>query len=77
VQAQDGEAGGLHDRERAFRCRPFHPGFSGLEAGRAFRLPLALRLQDAGAGERYSLLKVVTDIGTVTYIPVTASRDDL
>jgi hypothetical protein len=55
----------------------FKQDFPPLEAGQAIRLPLALRLQDAGPGERHSVLKVTTDLGTVTYIPVTATRDDL
>ncbi|MBP7010323.1 MAG: hypothetical protein KBC66_11045 [Kiritimatiellae bacterium] len=55
----------------------FKQDFPPLEAGQAIRLPLALRVQDAGPGERHSLLQVTTDLGTVTYIPVTASRDDL
>ena len=77
VQALDEAAGGLQTLSVHFDADHFTQDFPALDAGRAFRLPLALRLQDAGAGERYSLLKVVTDIGTVTYIPVTASRDDL
>lgn len=60
-----------------FAAGYFKQDFPPLEAGQAIRLPLVLRAQDAGPGERYSLLKVTTDVGTVTYIPVTASRDDL
>ncbi|HMP72001.1 MAG TPA: hypothetical protein PKE55_01950 [Kiritimatiellia bacterium] len=56
---------------------PFVQPFPTLEAGQSIRVPLTLRVQDAGPGERYSILKVVTDLGTQTYIPVTASRDDL
>jgi hypothetical protein len=55
----------------------FEQQFPPLEAGKAIRLPLSLRLQDAGPGERHSLLKVVTDMGTITYLPVTANREDL
>lgn len=55
----------------------FKQDFPPLEAGQAIRLPLVLRAQDAGPGERHSLLKVTTDLGTVTYVPVTAARDDL
>lgn len=47
-----------------------------LEAGAALRLPFRLRLQDMTTGVRHSLLKVHTDLGTLSYIAVTASRDD-
>jgi len=47
-----------------------------LEASAARRIPFQLRLQDMATGVRHSLLKVHTDLGTVTYISITASRDD-
>ena len=47
-----------------------------LEAGAALCLPFQLRLQDMTTGTRHSLLKVHTDLGTVSYIAITASRDD-
>ena len=77
VEALDEEAGGLTTLNVHFDASHFEQSFPALDAGRAVRMPLALRLQDAGPGERSSLLKVVTDLGTVTYIPVSASRDDL
>jgi len=77
VQTLDEESGGLQTLSVHFESGYFRQEFPPLEAGQAIRLPLALRLQDAGPGVRHSLLKVTTDLGTVTYIPVTASRDDL
>lgn len=77
VRALDEAAGGLRTLSVHFDGGYFKQDFPPLEAGEAIRLPLALRLQDAGPGERYSLLKVTTDMGTVAYIPVTAARDDL
>lgn len=76
IRALDEAAGGLRTLSVHFDAGYFKQDFPPLEAGEAVRLPLALRLQDAGPGERYSLLKVTTDMGTVTYVPVTASRDD-
>jgi len=77
VTVLDEAADGLQSLSVHFEAGYFRQDFPPLEAGRAIRLPLALRLQDAGTGERYSLLKVTTELGTITYIPVTASRDDL
>jgi len=77
VVASDDEAGGLRTVSVHFDAAHFEQDFPALEAGDAMRLPLMLRLQDAGEGERYSLLKVTTDLGTTTYIPVTATRGDL
>lgn len=77
VRTLNEESGGLETLSVHFDAAHFQQNFPPLEAGEAIRLPLALRLQDAGPGERHSLLKVTTDMGTVTYIPVTASRDDL
>jgi len=77
VKAMDEEAEGLRTLSVHFDGGYFKQDFPPLEAGRAIQLPLTLRLQDAGPGVRHSLLKVTTDLGTITYIPVTASRDDL
>ncbi len=46
-----------------------------LEAGKGLRLPLKLQSAWADPGVRHSLLRVRTDLGTVTYVPVTAIRD--
>jgi len=77
VMAMDEAAGGLRTVSVHFDAVHFEQSFPPLEAGDAMRLPLMLRLQDALEGERYALLKVTTDLGTITYIPVTATRDDL
>ena len=78
VEVLDEEAGGLRSTVHVhYDTGSFEQSFPSLEAGQAIRLPLSLRLQDAGPGERHSLLKVVTDMGTITYLPVTANRDDL
>lgn len=50
--------------------------FPPLEVGAAMRLPLQLRLSDMNPGTQHALLKVLTDLGTVTYVAVTATRDD-
>jgi hypothetical protein len=76
VSAMDEAAGGLRTLSVHFDAGHFQQQFPPLEAGQAIRLPLELRLQDAGPGVRSSVLKVLTDLGTVTYIRVTATRDD-
>jgi hypothetical protein len=77
VRVLEEAADGLQTISVHFDAGYFRQEFPPLEPGRAIRLPLALRLQDAGPGMRHSLLKVTTDLGTVAYVPVTASRDDL
>lgn len=49
--------------------------FPEYEAGSGVTLPLALRPQGLAKGTYASLLKVVTDLGSVTYVPVTASKE--
>jgi hypothetical protein len=77
VLTTDAEARGMRTLSVHFDAAHFEQAFPPLETGQAIRLPLALRLQDAGPGVRHSLLKVSTDLGTIAYIPVTATRDDL
>jgi len=77
MRVLDQETGEMATRSVHFDAGYFRQEFPALEAGMAISWPLSLRLQDAGPGERYSLLKVTTEMGTITYIPVTASRDDL
>ena len=77
VYTADDVVGALHELSVHLEGGYFKQQFPPLEAGKGIRLPLALRLRDAGPGERYSLLRVVTDMGTVTYVSITASRDDL
>ncbi|MDD2459538.1 MAG: hypothetical protein WC328_00905 [Kiritimatiellia bacterium] len=45
------------------------------EAGSGVTLPLSLRPGSLAAGTYHSLLKVTTDIGSVTYVPVTAVNE--
>ena len=49
--------------------------FPEYEAGTGVTLPLALRPQGLAKGTYTSLLKVTTDLGSVTYVPVTASKE--
>ena len=48
-----------------------------LEAGQALRFPLESRLQDMVAYHHSSILKITTDLGTETWLPVHALRKDL
>jgi len=48
-----------------------------LEAGAALRMPLEVRSQDLRVGVQSSLLKISTDLGTETWIPVVTTRKDL
>ena len=50
-------------------------GASGLQTFREVTLPLSLRPGGLAAGTYHSLLKVTTDIGSVTYVPVTAVNE--
>lgn len=77
VLAMDEESGALRTISVHFDAEHFEQEFPPLEVGGAIRLPLELRLQEAGPGLRQSLLKVVTDAGSVAYLPITATRDDL
>ena len=49
--------------------------FPAYDAGAGVTLPLALRPQGLAKGTYTSLLKVVTDLGSVTYVPVTALKE--
>ena len=49
--------------------------FPEYEAGTGVTLPLALRPQSLAKGTYTSLLKVTTDLGSVTYVPVTAVKE--
>ena len=76
VKTLDEESGAIRTVSVHFDAGHFQQAFPPLEAGRAIRLPLALRTQEAAPGGLYSLLKVTTDLGTIAYIPVTATRDE-
>lgn len=77
VRATDDATGDMRVLTLNYGTGNFEQAFPPLEAGEAIRLPLELRLQDTGAGLLTSLIKIITDMGTVTYLPVTATRDDL
>jgi len=49
--------------------------FPEYETGAGVTLPLALRPQGLAKGDYASLLKVTTDLGSVTYVPVTAVKE--
>jgi len=46
--------------------------FPALEAGGGLKLPFALRIKEAAQGGSTGLLKVTTDLGTETWVPVRA-----
>jgi hypothetical protein len=77
VEMLDEAAGGLRPLSIPLASGDWQQTFPPLEAGRALRLPFVLRLQDIEPGTRYSLIRVVSDMGTLTTIPITAARDDL
>ena len=49
--------------------------FPEYEPGDGVTLPLALRVKDTPPGKHAGLLKVETDVGTVTWIPVHATKE--
>ncbi|HMO03123.1 MAG TPA: hypothetical protein PKC67_10230 [Kiritimatiellia bacterium] len=59
-----------------YEAGSFTQTFPPLAGGKAIRWPVVLRAYDAGTGAMHSLLKITSDLGTVTYLPVTASRGD-
>ena len=77
VEALDAADGGLRPLSVNLPAGDWRQELPPLEAGRAIRLPFALRLQDIAPGTRHSLIRVVSDMGTLATIPVTATRDDL
>jgi hypothetical protein len=48
-----------------------------LEAGHAVRIPLSARREAMRSFAQVSLLKIATDLGTETWVPVIAIREDL
>ncbi|MCC7377678.1 MAG: hypothetical protein IT581_23655 [Verrucomicrobiales bacterium] len=48
-----------------------------LEADRAVRIPLAARVDEMAAHTQASLIRISTDLGTVTWVPVVGIREDL
>lgn len=74
IRAIDHQAAAFRSLPVNFPAAAWVQDFPELEPGAAIRLPLELRLRDAEAGRRHSLLRVRTDLGTETYIPVTATK---
>jgi hypothetical protein len=50
--------------------------FPAFEAGAGMTLPVVLRMRDVQPGSYSGLLKVTTDLGTETWLPVRASREE-
>ncbi len=48
-----------------------------LEADRAVRIPLVARVDEMVAHSQASLIRISTDLGTVTWVPVVGIREDL
>ena len=48
-----------------------------LEAGASIRIPLALNLAAMTQAEQSTFLQVRTDLGTVTWLPINGTREDL
>ena len=76
VQVINEAAGGLQTLTMHFPAGNWQQDFPPLEAGQSIRFPLTLRARDMDPGERSGLLRVVSDVGTVQYIPVAATRED-
>lgn len=77
VRTVDEAAGGFRTVSVPLGAGPWVQPFPALDGGQALALPLDLRLADLPAGVQHSLLRVSTDLGTETYVAVTAWRDDL
>lgn len=50
--------------------------FPAFDAGTGMTLPVVLRVKDVLPGEHRGLLKVTTDLGTETWLPVRATREE-
>ncbi len=50
--------------------------FPAFDAGGGMTLPVVLRVKDLQPGEHSGLLKVTTDLGTETWLPVRATREE-
>ncbi len=75
VESLDEAAGGgLQELYVHLAAEGWRQQFPPLEAGKALRFPLALRAREMEPGTRESLLKVVSDMGTIDWIPLTATR---
>ncbi len=72
---QDNVVGKTGDAPIDFPAGAWSQAFPSYESGTGVTLPLALRPQGLGKGSYNSLLKVTTDLGSVTYLPVTAVKE--
>ncbi len=73
--ASEGEQVRKVEVDSPFAAAPFE--MPPLEEGAAIRIPLTARLQDMSAYAQVSLLRITTDLGAVTWVPVVAIREDL
>ena len=76
IEVLDEAAGGMRALSLHLPAGDWEQPLPALKAGQAIRIPLKLRSQDVTPGERRSLITVLTDLGTKTLVPVTATRDD-
>lgn len=76
LATDESAGGGLRTVNVHLESGAWRQDFPALEAGASIRLPLELRVQDMAVGTRSSALKVVSDVGTVIYVPVTATREE-
>lgn len=72
---KDNVVGQSGDMTVDFPAGAWSQSFPAYEAGTGVTLPLALRPQGLAQGTYTSLLKVTTDLGSVTYVPVTAVKE--
>ncbi|MDD4017427.1 MAG: hypothetical protein PHV28_05730 [Kiritimatiellae bacterium] len=72
---KDNVVGQAGDAPVGFPAGAWSQAFPEYEAGTGVTLPLALRPQGLAKGTYTSLLKVTTDLGSVTYVPVTAVKE--
>lgn len=56
---------------------PWTQALPPLEGGASIRVPLELRPEAMTAAQQDSLLKISTDLGTVTWVPIAGRRGDL
>jgi hypothetical protein len=74
ISASVSNAIGRVDAPVAFPDGAWRQEFPAMDAGEGLTLPLVLRVKDAPPGEHTGLLKVTSDLGTETWLPVRASR---
>jgi hypothetical protein len=77
IQAVDNLASVLHRVAAAKPAGPWVQPLPVLEAGEALRLPLEARREELRRARQTSLIKISTDLGTETWLPVVAVREDL